>query len=433
MASWDRLVRHARDPVYANGVALVANSAAASVLGFAFWLVAARRFSPEALGFGAAVVSAATLAALVGRAGFDACVIRYAPHVSDGALKKLLLGATLATILLTATVVGVILVLAESGVSSLAGLRSPLAASGFLLLATATAAAWVLDALFIAEQTALFALYRNLAFNVVKLGAPIFIALSLADFAVPIAWGVGLVVSLVVASALVPAAFRRRGVRIVGAPPTRRELVGYASKNYVLSVSEFLPGLVLPILVLDVLGPATNARFYLAWTIGAVGFLSSKAIAQSAFAALVREGPATAALSKAMRLGGLILAPFVVALLVLAGPILGLFGDAYSDAQGLLRLLAISVLPFAATSFFLAYLKARRAGWELTVLPASSLVAFLALTPIALAWGGIMGLGVAWLAVQILAGAYSTVRLVMIIRSPIPYAIPTLGRRPHEG
>jgi O-antigen/teichoic acid export membrane protein len=75
--SW--IAARARDPLYANGLALVANSALSAALGFVFWVVAARRFNADALGIGAAVVSAATLAALLGKAGFDAAVIRYAP------------------------------------------------------------------------------------------------------------------------------------------------------------------------------------------------------------------------------------------------------------------------------------------------------------------------------------------------------------------
>ena len=57
------LRRHLADPVYANGYALVANAGLSALLGFAFWLAAARRFPADALGVGAAVVSAATLAA----------------------------------------------------------------------------------------------------------------------------------------------------------------------------------------------------------------------------------------------------------------------------------------------------------------------------------------------------------------------------------
>lgn len=420
-----------RDPVYWNAGALVLNSAAASALGFLFWMVAARRLSPEDVGFGAAVVSAATLAALIGKAGFDAAVIRFGPSAGDRLMRKLLLHAAVATVVLTALVVGVILALAEGGVASLAPLLSPTAAGGFLLLACATSAAWILDAFFIAEQAATWTLARNVAFNVVKLVVPLVLVVPVAAFAVPLAWGVGLAASILVALAAVPLAMRARRV-LVTEKPSRRDVAVYAAKNYVLNVSEFLPGLVLPILVLETLGPAVNARFFLAWTIATVGFLASKAIMQSAFAALVRKGDPRVALGKAARLSALLLLPFALGLVLLAGPLLRVFGPGYADAALQLRLLALSIPAVVVTNALLAYLKARRPGWELTLLPAATLVAFLAAAPLALALGGTTGIALVWLAVQLLAGAYAALRLTAILWRE-PHATASLRRSAHEG
>lgn len=426
-----------RDPVYANGVALVLNSAAASALGFVFWLVIARRYSSAQFGWGAAVVSAATLAALIGKAGFDAAIIRYGPTSNPRVLRKLVTQAALASVTLTALVSGILLALADTSViPSLAPLRSPTAALGFLALACGTALAWVFDAFFIAEQTALYTLYRNVAFNLVKLAAPFAIAAGFASFAVPLSWGAGLAVSVVVAIALVPFVLRRRALVPDVPAPSRREVALYSAKNYVLNVSEFLPSQLLPILVLQSMGAVANARFFLAWTIASVGFLGSKAIAQSSFAALVREGHARDAIAKAARLAVWLLAPFAAFLLLFAPLLLRIFGQAdHADAVLLLRLLALSFAPLTVTNLYLSYLKARRAGWELTLLPAISLAATIGLAIPALTLG-MAGLGWSWLVVQALAAAYAGVRLTIILRRNehgVPNHVPTLGRRAHEG
>ena len=429
------LARALRDPVYANGYALVLNSVLASALGFAFWVVAARRFDADALGWGAGVVSAATLAALIGKAGFDAAIIRYGPTARDRVMRKLLLYAMAASVALTGLVGVVILVLAGNGVESLAPLRTQNAAIGFLVLACGTAAAWILDAFFIAEQTAVLCLARNSAFNLVKLGAPFLVTATFASFAVPLSWGAGLAVSLLVAAIAVPWSLRRR-VASHQPSPSRGEVATYAAKNYVLNVSEFLPGLVLPLLVLETMGAAANARFFLAWTIATVGFLASKSIAQSSFAALVRDGPPQDALRKGARLSAIVLVPFALGLLVFAPLLPILFRQATgADAILLVRILALSVVPIAVTNLFLSYLKARQAGWELTLLPAATLVAFLALAPATLAAGGMAGVGWLWLAVQTAAGLYAASRLLAILRRT-PHGTPTnpgLGRRAHQG
>lgn len=431
MSALARLSKHARDPLYANGIALVANAGLSAALGFVFWMVAARRFNADALGIGAAIVSAATLAALVGKAGFDAAVIRFGPSKEPRALRLLLLRASLATVGLTTLVALCVLALATLGVPALAALRSPAYAAGFVLLAVGTSFAWILDALFIAEQRADGVLLRNLAFNFVKIGVPLLIAFEWGGRAVPLAWGVGLVASLAVALTLLPRVLARH---VPTGQPPQRGAFGYAMRNYTLNLSEFLPGLVLPLLVLQGLGAEENARFFLAWTIATVAFLASKAIAQSAFAALVRGGKARAALAKGLTLSALLLGPVALAMYAGAPLLLGLFGEHYVASAGLLRILALSIPPIVVLNLYLAYLKARDVGWELTLLPMVSLVALLAAMPYALAWGGTLGVGWAWLIVQSLAGGYAAIRLAAKLRRTLYGTTRTgLRRHPHEG
>jgi O-antigen/teichoic acid export membrane protein len=427
------LRQHVRDPVYANGYALVANAGLSALLGFLFWIVAARRFTEDALGVGAAVVSAATLAALIGKAGFDAAIIRYGPALSRAHLRRLLARAGAATFALTAFVSLVVLLLAVEGVASLAALRAPIAALGFVLLAVGTGTAWVLDAYFVSEQAGVLVLARNVAFNALKLVAPFFVAASLGETAVPLAWGLGLAASLAFGLAVTFPRLARHPDE--GEPaPASREMLAYAARNYALNLSEFLPGLVFPLLVIGALGPAANARFYLAWTVATVALQASKAVTQSSFAQLVRPGPAAPALRKALLLSGLVLGPMALGMFFLGGFALGIFGDHYAQGAELLRMLALSVAPVAIANVYLSYLKARRPGWELTLLPALTMAALLVVTPLALAKLGVLGLGATWLAVQLLAGAWATVRLVPLLRrKPLDNPRTALRGHPHEG
>lgn len=423
--------RVVRDPLYANGLALVANAGLSAALGFLFWMVAARRFNADALGVGAAVVSAATLAALIGKAGFDAAVIRYAPAASNRGIRIVLAKALLAALLLTGLVAVCVLFIAAFGVPALSPLLEPAFAAGFLLLAVGTAGAWILDAYYIAEQRSVVVLARNLAFNVVKLGVPILLAYSWGGRAVPLAWGLGLIAGLLVLVLMLPGALRAHVP--VGAKPEGRAF-GYAMRNYALNLSEFLPGLILPILVLNSLGAEENARFFLAWTVATVALLASKAIAQTAFAAQVRDGEARPALKKGLTLSAALLLPAAAVLYFGAPLILSLFGAHYAGGAGLLKLLALSIPFVALSNLYLSYLKARDARWELTLLPLVSLLVMLAAMPFALAWLGIEGAGIVWLAVQCGLGVYAAARFLVKTRR-MTHGAPRIGfrRHPHQG
>lgn len=433
-----RARRFVRDPVYGNGIALVLNAAVGAGLGFAFWMVAARLFEAGALGYGAAVVSAATLAALVGKAGFDAAVVRFLPGSSRRFATLILAYALAATIGLTTACALVVVSLTRGPASSLAALREPLAAAGFVVLATMTAAAWILDAFFLAQQSARVSLLRNVAFQIVKLALLFAVVGLLAGFAIPLVWALGVAVSLAVSFAFVPAFVRRHPRRTTtrasdAARVSRRDVARYAAQNYMLNLAEFAPGLVLPIVVLETLGSEANASFYLAWTVATTGFLASKAVAQSAFAQLVREGPPGPAIAKGAKLSLLVLGPFVLALLVGAELVLSLFGGGYRDSAPLLRVLALSVPAMAVSNHFLAYLKARRASAELTLVPLATMLALAAALPLALLYGGVEGVGYAWLAVQAAAGLYALVRLNAILRRTPDGPRTSLHRRAHQG
>lgn len=417
--------------MYANGLALVLNAGLAAAFGSVFWIIAARRFHPDAIGLGAAVVSAATLAALVGKAGFDAAIIRYAPSASRQALLRLFIRAISATLGLTGLVAVGMLWVAHLGLPAFQPLLEPIFAAGFVALALGTALAWMLDAYFISAQKTGPVLTRNVAFNVVKLSVPIFIAASWGGRAIPLAWGVGLVASLLVAFALLPKTLLGHTPR--GTIPKDGAL-GYSMRNYALNLAELLPGVLLPILVVRELGPEENARFFVAWTIAAVVFVASKAIAQSAFAALVHNSDDERSIRKGALLSAALLGPAAIILYVGAHPILGLFGSHFTASAPLLRVLALSIPFVIASNLYLTYLKARNAGWELTLLPVASLLALVIASPIALALWGIVATGLVWLIVQVMVGTYGATRLISSLRRNT-HAQPRIGlrRHPHQG
>ncbi len=112
----------------------------------------------------------------------------------------------------------------------------------------------------------------------------------------------------------------------------------------------------LPVLVVGAVGPSTGAYFAITWTILAALMLVPINMAASL---TVESVHARAALGPQVRRLAVhlyrLLIPLVVAVIVLAGWGLHLFGAAYSDnATTALRVGALGLLPFAATTLFLA-------------------------------------------------------------------------------
>lgn len=408
------LLREARahwaDPFHRNAWLLTANSAAGAVFGFLFWLVVARVATPAAVGAGAALVSAATLAALLGKFGLDAALVRYAPALPRAARARLLLAAVAASAALASLVAAGILA-AHVGLAVGATLTL-FETAAFVVFAASLASAWVLDSYFIAERRAGRSLARNLVHHALRVALPLLAAGLATPFGILAAWGVGTLVSLALAVALaLPLLAHARASGET--PPSRAVLARYAGVNYAVNVSEWLPTLALPLVVFATLGAEANARFYVAWTLASVGFFASKAIGQSAFAELssARAAADVARRARAHSIG--VLLPFALALVLLGPFVLALFGPAYASAWPLLAILAVSAAPVAVMNLRLARLR-HLAGddlrpsrvLELALLPLAPLVGVLAAVPITLARTGVEGVALAWLAANTAAAVW---------------------------
>ena len=74
-----RLITHLRTPLYRNGYALVLSSATTSALGVAYWILAARTYTPDAVGLNAAAIAAMMFLAGVSQLNLMSAALRFIP------------------------------------------------------------------------------------------------------------------------------------------------------------------------------------------------------------------------------------------------------------------------------------------------------------------------------------------------------------------
>jgi O-antigen/teichoic acid export membrane protein len=183
-------------------------------------------------------------------------------------------------------------------------------------------------------------------------------------------------------------------------------LASYASADYVayLALSGTIG--VMPLIVLGQLGAAQNAYYWVSWSIAYSLYLISHSMGM----ALLTEGSLDPAelrthWRRTVIESARLVVPGAIVMALAAPLILGVMGGDYSDeAVTLLRLLALSAIPFI---FVEAYADAQRVARNmravvLTFVSMSVLVFAIAL-PLMHLWG-IVGIGVAWLAALSVVG-----------------------------
>lgn len=405
-----RLVAHARTPLFRNGYALMLSAAATSGLGVVYWMLATRYYSAEVVGLNSAVISAMLLVAGVAQLSLVSVITRFLPRA--GRATGRLVGGAYALTLSVAALAGLLFVLGVRLWSpALAFLGStPLFALWFVLATMAWCIFTLQDSVLAAMQQAVWVPIENTIFAVAKIALLLLFAWPSARYGIFASWtipgaAVLLPISYLIFRRLLP---RHTQASLAQAEPLLpRRIAGYAASNYIGSMLSLAVNTLLPLLVLHQLGPKANAYFAQPWLIASSLQLiaGNMAVSLTVEAATDRDqlaGYTRRALVHSARL----LVPLVALMLLGAPMLLSLFGRAYAaEGAGLLRLLALGALPNLVNMLYLSVARVRNRVGVIVVVQATLCVSTLGLSYTLLHWYGIMGIGIAWLSSQTLVAA----------------------------
>lgn len=386
---------------------VAATLAVTAALGFPFWWVAARLFSPASVGIASAAISAMVLLGNVGGSGIGSVVVRELPRVRGA--ERALLSRSVAAAGLMGAMIGVLFALAAPALGGQFGaLATPLAAVAFAAGVSLTAISIVADQACIVLLRGALQFGRNLFFALLKIALLLPVAVLLANgwlgiygaWVVSLAGSIGLVflVALLRRGSAAPAAAEPGSETRLDVGALGASAVAHLALNLALQV----PTLGMPVLVTAVAGAEVNAAFYVAWLVASAAGMVPLALASTLYAIGSR---APAALPRQMRLTlGLSAVAAIGATLVLAvagGLILGIFGPHYVSAAGAVALFAAGSIPTIVKNHFqvLRRLQGRVVG--AAVVCAIAAAAELAAAAIGLQVAGLLGLGIAWLAVLV--------------------------------
>lgn len=414
-----RLVDHVRTPLYGGAYALILSSGSTSALGMVYWTLAARLYEPSAVGVNAAVISSMTFLSYLAQLNMSGALSRFVP-TAGMATRRLISSAYLAAGAISALASLIFLAGIQRWAPEASGL---VAAAPIALWFVVGTIAWSIFAL---EDGALTGLRQtiwvpisNTAFAIAKIVLLIFFASGVVGFGIFASWTIPaalllIPVNLLIFARFVPrhAAARSAQVMEAGTRQIVRYLVGDYAGSLLVNASVSL----LPLIVLASLGADASAYFYIGWTIAYSLQLMSLNIATS----LMVEGAAKRETLESDSMRALVLLvrlqiPLVLGVFVFAGVILRLFGEQYqTESEGLLRLLALAVLPHGINAIFLSMARVRRQVGRVVVIQGALAGLSITLTLLLLGPLGILGVGVGWLTAQLL------VALVLVVTEFIP-------------
>jgi len=423
-----------RTPLYANTLYLWAGAGLAAATGLAFWALVARLYSADDVGLGSAALSALTLLAMFSHLGLGLGLVRFLPE--SGTHGPRLANAVFTASAAAAVVLAAVFLLGlPLWASSLGFLREPLYSVAFVAFVVAATLTAVQTYAFVATRKAKYIFVQVVLVQMGRLALPAFMAAFFGAFGIVASGGIAGALGAVVGFALLARALP--GYRPAGIidPAAVLRLMPFSTANYLADVLLMLPGLVLPIVVVAMLGSEEGAFFYMAWFLGYLLTSASAYLALSLFAEGSHDPGALAVLSRNAVAGGLAAAAVgALFLLLLGDKLLLVFGRDYAtEGATLLRIVALAALPAAVVNVYLGALRVAKRVGELvivaSVVAATTLVLSSALLPVM----GLAGAGVGHGLGQGIGLAIVLGRLLMTVEGTVPQRmrllVVTLGGR----
>ncbi|UCI10464.1 lipopolysaccharide biosynthesis protein [Mesorhizobium sp. B1-1-8] len=341
-------VRRALDnsaTLFANSGALAIGTMATAGLGFIYWWIAARLFSPEVIGNAAALLSVMGLVGLLGEAGLGTLLI--GEIVRHPGRERGLVAAAASVGVALAVGLALLFVFGEASRNSLTRpINGWFEGAAFVLGCALTVLSFVGDQAFLGNLHSTGRMIRQVLFSTFKL--MLIAAAAAAGYAsnagILLTWVAGLLASWIGVDLLT-----RGGARHLVGPPDFQLLHALRRKvfdHYALDVTVQAPSVIMPYLVLVLLSPSINAAFVSLWMLVSMASLMPAAMTTVLFP-VIRASPKQFRHNIIVSLTTSLLFSLVCASLVLAfsQEILAVFNRAYIDIAGSsLRFLGFSLL-----------------------------------------------------------------------------------------
>lgn len=329
------------DSLYRNSIFLMLSTAVMAFLGFFFWIINARLFTPEQVGIGTTLISVMTLISTFSLLGLGNSLIKYLP-TSERKNEKINTSFTLVG-LASITISVIFLLFIKTFSPSLLFVKENLIFSFlFVLLIVFSSLNAISENVFIAYRSSKYVLIKNLFWSLVKLSLP-FVLLTLGAYGIFMSVGIASVLSFLLCLLLLGWKLNYLIKPAINADVVKR-MFKFSSGNYLAGFIGGLPVMVLPILITNSIGPKYSAYFYVDMMIANFLYIVPLAVSQSLFAeGSYSETELKVHLKKVIKIISIILVPGILAAIFFGKYILLAFGKQYSN-EGLvfLQLLAIS-------------------------------------------------------------------------------------------
>jgi O-antigen/teichoic acid export membrane protein len=389
---------------------------AGSVLGFPFWIIAARMFSAEELGLGSAAISAMQLCMLLILLGTNSAIVYLLPR-QGGKPQELINTAFTLTVAISAVVPIIFLLLSGVLFNEIAALASSsVYAVAFVAVNLSLAIARTFDATFTAmrrsDKVAIRSLAQGLFALVTLVLAGLFFSLD-GTVSILIAWISSLLGSSILSFRYLRQALPGFRLRPLASQSHVHEMLSVSVPNFILRLSMAVPVHAIPIAVTETLSSTANAHWRAVWLFSLFVFTVPGAAGNALFAEASNHPDETAEKMRQNISFSLMIGIPLALVTAIAAPVgLQIMGEGYSAAgTNAVRVLVLGVVPHTVISTYVTRQRAMREMKEPTVFAITTSGLTIGASIVGGYYGGLTGIAVAWVITRYIAALWAAVNI----------------------
>lgn len=345
-----------KDSLLKNSIYLMMTNFTNLVLGFFFWIIASRYYTPNDIGIVSAIFSSMSLISMISSIGLPTALLFYLPRDKKNANKIInsciMVGVVVSIIFSIIFIIG--LNIWEPVLISI--FRSIGLIAIFVIATTITTMSLIMSGIFTAERRSSFHMMKESIFGIVKI-FPLILLPGFGAISIFISWSIGLVTALIIGFILLYKTLKY--FPKITIDPIIKNMVRYSTGNYIANILGNLPRLLLPIMIVGLISTESAGYFFITMTIAGLLYGIPQSIG-NCFLAESSDGDIWPKVSKVIKFNLLLLIPGILLFVTFGKFVLGIFNPAYIGMEKTLIILAISSIPTAIIIIFNSVRNAQR-------------------------------------------------------------------------
>lgn len=334
------LTRVYNDPLIKNSIFLMMSNIFSLIIGFFFWIVVARYYTPQDIGSISVILSGTALISIICTMGFPTALVFYLPRDPKNA-NRMINSCMIVSIAASAILSLIWILRADIWAPKLE--INKMYIMLFVIMSVIDATSTIMSGAFVAGRRSSFHMTKETVLNVVKI-FPIVLLSGLGAMGILLSWTIGMISAMIVGFILLYKLWKYLPTLTID--PIIKSMLGMSTGNYVAGIIGYIPKSLLPIIIANLVSTEAAGYFFISMTIASVLNTVPQFIASSLLAESSKEDKLWNNVSKAIRFNICIIFPGLLLFMIFGKFLLNIFNHNYAEyALSTLIILSITSIP----------------------------------------------------------------------------------------